>query len=295
MEFKQLEAFIAVVEWNSFSMAAKKLYLTQPTVSAHIRTLEKELDTTLLNRTTKQIHITEDGKYLYERAKQMMDLKRQVYDRFQERETHRIRLGASTIPSLYIFPQILPVFHKKYPAIKLELWQSDSKGVLERIRNQQIDMGMIGMKTEDPSFSCIPVAKDELVIAAPYNDYFLEIKKNPSWLKLLLKEPMILREGTSGSGKEAFRFLEQMRIDPSALNVVAQMNDQEMIKASIKSGLGISIMSGYSVMREEKNGELLVFHPDQYESQRKFYIVYEKSQVLPVHMQQLIHTLSDIK
>lgn len=291
MEFKQLEAFIAVIEWNSFSMAAKKLYLTQPTVSAHIRTLEKELGTTLLNRTTKQINVTEDGRYLYKQAKQMMALREQVYEQFQQKETHTIRLGASTIPSLYILPQILPVFHKKYPLIKLELWQSDSAGVLEKIRNRQLDIGVVGMKTEASFFSFIPFSKDELVIAAPYNEHFLEMKKKPFELHELLKEPVIMREGASGAMKEASRFLEQMKIDPMGLNVVAQMNDQEMIKASIKNGLGISIMSGYSVMREEKNEELLIFRPENYDCQRQFYIVHEKCKSLPAHMRQLIHTL----
>lgn len=61
MEFKQLEAFAAVVEWNSFSEAARRIYLTQPTISSHIRALETELNTTLLNRTTKHIEVTEEG------------------------------------------------------------------------------------------------------------------------------------------------------------------------------------------------------------------------------------------
>ena len=82
MEFKQLEAFAAVVEWNSFSEAARRIYLTQPTISSHIRALETELNTTLLNRTTKHIEVTEEGQYLYEETQKILQLRSRIYEHF---------------------------------------------------------------------------------------------------------------------------------------------------------------------------------------------------------------------
>ena len=112
MEFKQLEAFVAVVEWNSFSEAAKHIYLTQPTISSHIRSLETELNTTLLNRTTKHMEVTEDGQYLYEEAQKLLKLRGRIYEKFSQNPVSTIRLGASTIPALYLLPNVLPVFEK---------------------------------------------------------------------------------------------------------------------------------------------------------------------------------------
>lgn len=82
-----------------------------------------------------------------------------------------------------------------------------------------------------------------------------------------------------------------MHISVSELNVVAQMNDQEMIKSFIRKGLGISIMSGFSVAEEEKNGSILVFHLGEVSSWRNLYIVYEKNKKLPQHIQQFVHTI----
>ena len=74
MELKQLEAFVAVVDYNSFSEAARHLFLTQPTVSAHVASLEKELDTKLISRTTKKLHVTPQGYDLYDSAVSMLNL-----------------------------------------------------------------------------------------------------------------------------------------------------------------------------------------------------------------------------
>ncbi|MDO5147699.1 MAG: selenium metabolism-associated LysR family transcriptional regulator [Eubacteriales bacterium] len=289
MEFKQLEAFVSVVEWNSFSAAAKQMYLTQPTISSHIRSLEAELNTTLLNRTTKHIEVTKEGQFLYEEAKKLLRLRNHIYDTFSQNPVSTIRLGASTVPSLYILPNALAAFRQKYPMYRFDLWQSDSMGVISAIKERSLDLGFVGTKTDEPDYTFVPIAKDELVIATPADDYYRGILKDKSPMKRLLEEPIILRDNTSGTRKEATRFLENMDIHPSDLNVTAQMNDQEMIKNYIKKGLGISIMSGFSVAEEEQDGSLLVYHLGKLSSWRNLYIVYDKTKKLPPHLQQFIH------
>lgn len=110
MNLKQLEAFVCVAETGSFSKAGKKLYLTQPTVSAHIQSLETELGSRLFIRTTKDVVLSEDGERLYGYAKQMLGLEHQIIREFKDRDSrHRntIVAGASTVPGQYILPQIL--------------------------------------------------------------------------------------------------------------------------------------------------------------------------------------------
>lgn len=294
MEFKQLEAFVAVVEWKSFSEAAKKMYLTQPTISSHIRVLENELNTTLLIRTTKHLEMTEEGKYLYQEAKKILRMRSRIYDNFSQNENCVIRLGASTIPGTYLLPNVLPVFQKKYPVQRFELWQSDSIGVIEQLKEGSLDLGLVGTKVNDPSFTFLPFARDELVIATPATNYYRKLQQENADIFRLIREPMILRENTSGTRKEASRFLERLNIDSSTLNIVAQMNDQEMIKSSIRNGLGISILSGYSVRKEENDGSLLVFHLGNYSSYRNLYIVYEKNKKLPTYIKQFIHMICNM-
>jgi len=104
MELRQLEAFVKVVELQSFSKAAKNLFLTQPTVSAHIVSLEKELNVKLVDRTTKNVETTSEGERLYEYAKEILEIKEDLYQEFGARSqvNEEIIIAGSTIPSQYI-------------------------------------------------------------------------------------------------------------------------------------------------------------------------------------------------
>lgn len=117
MEFKQLEAFVAVVDYGSFSEAARKLYLTQPTISAHVRSLEEELHTRLILRTTKKTTITTRGYQLYDSAVRMLEIRNNLLENFTGVQKHMIDLSASTIPSSYLLPEILAAFGKTHPDI----------------------------------------------------------------------------------------------------------------------------------------------------------------------------------
>ena len=119
MEFKQLEAFVAVVDYGSFSEAARKLYLTQPTISAHVRSLEEELHTKLILRTTKKTTITTRGYQLYDSAVRMLEIRNNLLENFTGVQKHMIDLSASTIPSSYLLPEILAAFGKTHPDISL--------------------------------------------------------------------------------------------------------------------------------------------------------------------------------
>ena len=99
MEFKQLEAFVAVVDYGSFSEAARRLYLTQPTISAHIRSLEEELHSKLIIRTTKKTTVTTRGYQLYDSAVRMLEIRNNLLNNFTGAQKHMIDLAASTIPS----------------------------------------------------------------------------------------------------------------------------------------------------------------------------------------------------
>ena len=113
MNLKQLEAFVQIADSGSFSKAAKELYLTQPTISAHVSTLEKELNTRLFVRNTKEVKLSESGTLLYDYAKQMIILQKQIEDTFavrEEKSQQRITIAASTIPAQYLLPNILVAF-----------------------------------------------------------------------------------------------------------------------------------------------------------------------------------------
>lgn len=280
MELKQLESFVAVVVYKSFTEAAKQLYISQPTISTHIQALEKELETKLIVRTTKSIELTKRGAELYECAVKMLDLRDGLLEKWRRWDEKIIRLGVSTIPSAYILPEFLPKFCKEYPEVFFQSIQSDSKGIIEGVLDGRMDVGLVGMEWEEEVLACIPFYEDELVVITPVTEHFLALRKNEVPLEELFKEPMILREKGSGTKKAADQFLEKQWISKDSLKVAAYMNDPEAIKNSVAAGLGISIVSKKAAENMIREKRLLAFEFSRYTSGRKFYIIYRKDDVL---------------
>ena len=293
MDFKQLEAFAAVVDYGSFSEAARRLYLTQPTISSHIRTLEKELCAKLIIRTTKKITVTAKGYQFYESAVRILHIRNHLLESFAESPKRMIDLGVSTIPSSYLLPELLAAFGKKYPDIYFHSLQSDSAGAVEKVLDGSVDLSLVGQDTGEESCRFIPFCQDRLVIAAPVSKRYLHMADRKVTFRDFLKEPIILREKGSGTKKEMDLFLERMDIPPSELNVVAQMNDLESIRKSIVNGLGISVLSARSVADLEKTNQLLVFPLDESVHMRSFYIVYSRNRILKPHVQKFIRFIQD--
>lgn len=280
MELKQLESFVAVVVYKSFTEAAKQLYISQPTISTHIQALEKELESKLIIRTTKSIELTKRGAELYDCAVKMLDLRDSLLQKWRSSDEKIIRLGVSTIPSAYILPEFLPEFCKEYPEIFFHSIQSDSKGIIEGVIEERMDIGLVGMECEDEHLACIPFYEDELVVITPVTEHFLTLRKKESVMTELFKEPMILREKGSGTKKAADLFLEKEGISKESLQVVAYMNDPEAIKNSVAAGLGISIVSKKAAENLIREKRLLSFEFSRYTSGRKFYIIYKKDYLL---------------
>lgn len=285
MEFKQLEAFVAVVDYGSFSEAARKLYLTQPTISAHIRSLEEELHARLIIRTTKKLTITTKGYQLYDSAFRILDIRNNLLENFTGSRKQIIDLAASTIPSSYLLPELLAGFGRMYPDVYFHSWQTDSSGAINRVLDGTVDLALTGQNTGDDSCVFIPFCQDNMVIATPVNDHYLNLKQKeqPVVFQDFIKDPVIIREKSSGTKKEMDIFLENAGIEPSSLNVVARMNDLESIKKSIVNGLGFSILSARSVVDLQKTKQILLFPLEESAHKRSFYIVYSKNRILKSH------------
>ena len=122
----------------------KQLFLTQPTISAHISSLEKELNARLFVRNTKEVKLSDDGKDLYRYARQMIDLQKKIEERFEtgkEESKHLITIAASTIPAQYLLPKILMKFNERYPKEQVKLLETDSSQVVTQIIDHMVDVG----------------------------------------------------------------------------------------------------------------------------------------------------------
>ncbi len=293
MEFKQLEAFVAVVDYGSFSEAARKLYLTQPTISAHVRSLEEELHTKLILRTTKKTTITTRGYQLYDSAVRMLEIRNNLLENFTGVQKHMIDLAASTIPSSYLLPEILAAFGKTHPDIYFHSIQADSAESINRVLDGTVDLALVGQNTRDETCVFLPFCQDKLVIATPITNHYLSLQNKTVSFEDFIKDPIIIREKGSGTKKEMDLFLERIGITPSDLNVIARMNDLEGIKKSIVNGLGISILSARSAIDLQKTTQILLFPLEESAHKRTFYIVYSKNRILKPHVRQFIQFIQN--
>lgn len=279
MELKQLRSFAAVVQCGSFTKAAQALYLSQPTVSAHVQALEEELGKRLIIRTTKSLEVTPKGQAVYRRAADMLELQRQITELCAQDSRRIIRLGASTIPSAYILPQLLPAYGRLHPEVYFTVHQSNSQGVLEGLADGLFDAGLVGMKG-DARFTCVPFCQDRIVLIAPAAEPYLSMRALPQApLEELLAQPIILRERSSGSQKTADRFLEQLGVREEDLRVIARVNDQEAIKNLVAGGFGVSLISERAAQNFVDEKRVVKFDlPGR--SARNLYLAYRRDYIL---------------
>lgn len=285
MEFRQLESFCAVVRYQSFTKAAEKLYISQPTISTHIRMLEQEFNSRLIIRTTKNIEITPHGKELFACAQKIFTLKNDLIQKWSEENKKIIRIGASTIPTDYILPEVLPLFCQKYPDIQLHIHQNDSGNILQSILNGKFTIGMVGMKSFEKELDFVPFFHDEIVMITPKQEKFLHFAQKAfnqdDLISLLKKETIILREQGSGSKKRLESYFEQINLSEKSLNIIARLNDQESIKKLVASGLGISFISAKAITDADN---LLTIKLPENNLTRSLYFAYHKDYILKEHI-----------
>ena len=279
MDFRQLEAFCAIAEWGNFSEAAKHLFITQPTISSHIQTLEQMLNTHLIDRSTKPVTFTEDGKHFYEYAKSLLRLREKVLREFNHTNQSVIRLGASSIPSVYILPELMAAYRDVVPDASFDVVQLDSNGILSQIPAGSLDIGITGIPITDDCFHCEPIYRDEMVLAVPVNAHYEKLCRQKASMERLLQEPYLLREDGSGTKKEAEQFLETLGLDGNSLNIVARINNLEAIKQSIIYGLGVSILSKKVTADLERDNRVIVFPLSNGGAYRSYYLIYRKSKI----------------
>ena len=281
MNLKQLEAFVQVAKKKNFSKAAQAMFLTQPTVSAHISGLERELDTRLLIRNTKGVELSKEGERLYAYAKQITLMAEQIIQDFGCRsevdEQLSVTIAASTVPAQYLIPEILVKFRQKYPKEQFQIRESDSADVVEEVALRKVDIGFTG--TELPNKYCefLPFYEDDLIVITPNTEKFHKRKTGGNVLDWIRSEPVIMREEGSGTRKETIKALQEMGISFEELNVIASVENPETIKRSVSSGMGISILSALAAKDDVSSGSVLGFSLGEAQGKRQIYVVYNKS------------------
>lgn len=290
MDLRHLETFVKIAELNSFTKAAEELYITQPTVSKQITDLETYFGVKLIDRTKRRVALTRAGEVLLKYGKEFMVLRKETIDTmeaFKGLKKGVIIVGASTIPGIYILPHILNTFRQQYSGIQVKLVVSDSKDIMDKMEQGQIDVGFVGARDNSKKLEFRKFFEDTIVIIAP-SGYPPSIA-----MENIAEYPFIMREQGSGTRNFFHSALKKAGINPvSDLQVVAELTDTEAIKEAVKSGMGISCVSKMAVNGALSQGHMIVMEVTGMEDlKRSFFLVNRKGKSLLPQVKALIEII----
>lgn len=299
MDFRQIEAFVYVVKFRSFSKAADAIYLTQPTVSSHISTLEKELGIKLIDRSGKDVEPTSAGKVFYEFANNLMNIRDNAIftlNEFTRKVEGKVEIAASTVPAEYLLPKLMIGFSSIYGNISFSVDQFDSKQVIDELLEKKYELGMVGTIIENNKLEYHRLVKDRLVLATPCSKKFSSVNSDILPFEAIKDESFIYRESGSGTRQEFEKIFMQNGINPSSIRIAARFNSIDAIKQAVSQGLGVSIMSYISIEDYVKFGRIMAFDIEGFDLTRAFYIVTHKKRPLsPVNSVFLKYVLDSYK
>lgn len=293
MDFRQLEYFVEVVNQNSFSLAADRLKVSQPAVSAQIKQLERELGISLMVRSARHLHMTAEGRRFYDGAVGILAQVKRLRDSFRQTNLNQLRLGVSTIPAAYILPSLLKIYREELPSTQIIAEERNSRGIIDAVADRELHAGIVGMKIETDSCRFDPVYIDRFVlITPPTEDYRSMLKSEPDFKRLLQSIPMIVREQGSGTKKNMSAILREIGLSESNLNRVATVNDVEVTKRLVRLGIGCSLVSNIAVIDEVQRRELLAYPlPGLKHAARKIYLVTNRSACLSEDLEAFVRLL----
>ena len=282
---QQMEALISIIEERTFSGAARKMSLTQPSLTKHIKNVEGLLGARILNRQSRGITLTPEGKILYDYAKRILKLREEAKEKIQrvrENETGNIFISASTIPATYILPRVLSDFRKARPDIRFYMQNADSDEVIEMITGNRGEVGFVGKDPRSSRLHAEALWKDRLVLAVPSNHPF--VKKGSVTLSELSREPFIVRERGSAT-REVFEgcLRDQMKLTLASFNIISEVGSSEAVKEAVIAGLGVSVISMHAVAREIDGGLIVEVPLKGCRIERYFYVIYRRQFALMHH------------
>ena len=283
MDIHQIEIFCTLVKFRSFSRAAETLYLTQPTVSGHIKNLEMDLGIKLLDRIGKRVVPTEAGEVLFRSGQKLLALRDQIRVELKGLSgvvSGILRIGASTIPGSYILPAFIGAFKKKYPATSLHLEIADTASITEAVAKGDLHIGLVGARPFDSHLEIHPFLNDELVVVVHPKHPWAQGKSIP--VIALAGEPFILREKGSGTRRIMEERLAKAGVLPTDLNSVVIAGSSDAVRQSVKAGLGVSILSIHALRDDIKAHSLAAVRIKGIPLERSFFIILLKGKAAPL-------------
>lgn len=278
LSIRQLEVFVALLEQQSFTKAARFLGLSQSTVSGHVSDLERRLGLRLVTRSRHGTEATAAGAALLPPARQVLHAEKSARMAVAELTgliQGALVIGGSTIPADYVIPPLLGRFHDAHPGIRLLMRAGDTQEVAEFVVAGEIDVGIIGAPPLAKGLESFTLGEDRLVlIVTP--DHALAGRALVT-LADVAGQHIVGREAGSGTQRTILEALAAAGLD-STLDIVCRVGSTSAVKASVRAGLGVSFVSALAIKDEVEAGTLCAIPVEGFSVTRQFHVVHRKTE-----------------
>ncbi len=275
------DVFMTVAQQKSFSKASQVLYISQPAISKHIKSLEEYYKTKLFDRKGMLIELTAAGKILLEKLLEVKRIEEQAeFDISTLKDVLQakgfLKLGASSTVALYILPKILSAFNQHYPLVNINSLNRNSELIIDALLNQDINIGIIEGKVKLNQVDYQSFLTDNVIAVCSSKSPIA--KKKYYTLKDLVTMPLAFRERGSGTLTALKNALEKNKIKMSDLDIKVRLGGTESLKNFLIESDMLGFLPQRSIIKELQYGELSEVHFEGLDIQRNFYFVQRKGE-----------------
>lgn len=253
VELAQLEAFLQVAQHRSFSRAAEALFLTQPSVTARIQSLEREIGERLFERTGRSVTLTDAGHAFMPHAQRALTAVQEGTDAIEavrHGDIGSIRIGASDTIATYVLPGILKQFRETRPRVHVHLTTGQTEGIVEKLLAGETHVA-VSRLTQHPEIESLHLYNDDLALVCSPSHPFAS--RGRVTVAEAGKEPFLFFERSSSYHTLVYSMFLRVGVVPES---VMELDSMETTKHMVEAGLGIAILPVVSVEREVKAGQL---------------------------------------
>ncbi len=274
IDLTKLQTFLHVAQHMSFSEAATHVHLTQPTISHHIKTLERDLGVELFERSGSGLRLTEAGALLLPRARKLVREAieiQQMMESLEDRIVGQLRIACSTTTGKYILPQFAARFHERHPGVRVSILRCTAAQVVPHLLKEEADLGVVSYDACGDGMECQAFFNDHIILIVPADHpWALRQYVEPSEL---LETPVIIRETTSGTRRAMLAELGKHGIALDDMNIFLEVGNAEAIVKTVEAGFGVSFASRLAAAWALDKGTVVEIPVAGFDLHRKIYLV----------------------
>ena len=277
MDLDQLHTFLEIVRLKSFSKAAQTCYRTQPAISAQVRQLEQELNTTLFERLGTRISLTTAGKILAEHAEHILALRRRAQDQINELERvprGELVIAANESTCIYVLPEVFSMYKKQFPNVQLHVDRSFGSRVVQAVMDNQADFGITQLPVQEKKLQVVKIHSDEIKLIAP-PDHPLTAKSSVIPQDLIGHRLLLPKSGTT-----RLRLNTWMELVEDEIQISMELDSTEMMKRFVIAGLGLSFIAASNCREELASRRLAALSIGPEPMLRRLGLIYRKDKAL---------------